>query len=89
MNPFDYSKAFIGFWTAQSEALNKVQIPAAKALAEGMQAAVSGKLPNMPDTPTELSDGVADLARAGESVVELWSAAVCHVRQARHDHPDQ
>jgi hypothetical protein len=43
MNLFDYSKAFTGFWTAQSEALVKVQMQAAKALTEGMQAAASGK----------------------------------------------
>jgi polyhydroxyalkanoate synthase subunit PhaE len=76
MNPFDYSKAFISFWTAQSEALVKVQQQAATALAEGMRAVASGKIPKPPDMPTELSDGVADLARAGESMVELWSAAV-------------
>ena len=60
MNPLDYSKAFTDFWTAQGEALMKAQEQAAKALAGGMQAAASGKLPMMPELPADLSDGAAE-----------------------------
>ena len=75
MNPFDYSKAFTDFWAAQGQALMKAQEQAAKALAGGMKAAASGKFPMMPELPSDLSGGAADLANAGKSMVELWSAA--------------
>jgi hypothetical protein len=35
----------------------------------------SGALPTMPDMPTDLSASVADLATAGQSVIEMWTAA--------------
>ncbi len=75
MNPFDYSKAIADFWTAQGEAVMKAQQQAGKALAEGMQAMASGTLPAMPELPTDLSASVAELATAGRSVMEMWSAA--------------
>ena len=78
MNPLDYSKAFTAFWTAQGEALRKAQEQAGKSLAEGMQAMASGTLPSipgMPGMPTDLSASVADLTRASQSVMEMWSAA--------------
>ena len=75
MNPLDYSKAFVDFWTAQGDAMKEAQEQASRALTEGMQALVSGTLPKMPSTPTDLSAGVADLTRAGQSVMEMWSAA--------------
>ena len=75
MNPFDYSKAVTDFWTAQGQALMKAQEQAGKALAEGMQAAVSGKFPMIPTMPTDFSAGATDLASASKSVMELWSAA--------------
>ena len=75
MNPLDYSKAVTDFWTAQGQALMKAQEQAGKALAEGMKAVTSGKFPMMPDMPPDLSAGAADLAHAGKSMMELWSAA--------------
>jgi hypothetical protein len=75
MNPFDYSKAFTDFWTAQGQALMQAQERAGAALAQGMQAATSGKLPMMPDMPADLSAGAADLGRASKSVMDLWTAA--------------
>ena len=51
MNPFDYSKAIADFWTAQGQALMKAQEQAGAALAQGMKAVTSGKLPMMPDMP--------------------------------------
>ena len=69
MNPLDYSKAVTDFWSAQGRALLQAQEQVGKVLAEGMQAAASGK---MPDT---LSAEAGDLARAAQSVVKLWSAA--------------
>ena len=75
MNPFDYSKSFTDFWTAQSQALMQAQQQAGKALAEGMQAAKSGKPPMLPGMPADLSAGAGDLARASQSVMELWTAA--------------
>jgi hypothetical protein len=75
MNPFDYSKSFTDFWTAQSQALMQAQQQAGKALAEGMQAAKSGKPPMLPGMPADLSAGAGDLARASQSVMDLWTAA--------------
>jgi polyhydroxyalkanoate synthase subunit PhaE len=75
MNPFDYSKAVADFWTAQGRAFTQAQQRAGKALAEGMQALASGTVPAMPEIPTDLSASVADLATAGQSVMEMWSAA--------------
>jgi hypothetical protein len=75
MNPLDYTKAFTDFWTAQGDALKKAQEQAGKALEEGMQALASGAMPKMPGLPTDLSAGVAELTQAGQSIMELWSAA--------------
>ena len=75
MNPFDYSKAVADFWTAQSQALMKAQEQAGAALVQGMTAVTSGKLPMMPDMPRDLSSGASELAQAGKSVMDLWSAA--------------
>jgi hypothetical protein len=76
LNPFDYSKPVAHFWTAQGEVLLKAQQQVGKALADGVQAAASGTLPELPDTPTDPYAGVADLASAGQSVMEMWSAAI-------------
>jgi hypothetical protein len=75
MNPFDYSKAVADFWTAQGQALMKAQEQTSAALAQGMKAVMSGKLPMMPNMPSDLSTGASDLANAGKSMMELWSAA--------------
>ena len=75
LNPFDYAKAVADFWTAQGHALMKAQQQAGQALAEGVQAMATGTLPNLPELPTDLSAGIADLASAGQSVMEMWSAA--------------
>jgi hypothetical protein len=75
MNPFDYSKAVTDFWTAQAQSLMSAQQQAGVALAEGMKAVTSGKLPMMPEMPPNLSAGATELASAGKSVIELWSAA--------------
>jgi polyhydroxyalkanoate synthase subunit PhaE len=75
MNPFDYSKAVADFWTAQGQALMKAQQQAGAALAEGVKAVTSGKFPMMPDMPLDFSKGANDLAQAGKSLMDLWSAA--------------
>ena len=75
MNPFDYSKAISDFWSAQGRALLQAQEQVGKALAEGMQAVASGKIPKMPSMPDNLSAEADDLARVARSVMELWSAA--------------
>jgi hypothetical protein len=75
MNPFDYSKAVTDFWSAQGQALMKAQEQAGLALAEGMKAVTSGQFPMMPNMPSDLSGGATDLANAGKSMMELWSAA--------------
>jgi hypothetical protein len=75
MNPFDYSKAIADFWTTQSQVLMKAQAQAGAALVQGMTAVTSGKLPVMPDMPADFSSGASELAKAGKSVVDLWSAA--------------
>jgi hypothetical protein len=75
MNPLDYSKAVTDFWSAQGRALFQAQEQVGKVLAEGMQAAASGKMPTMPSMPDTLSAEAGDLARAAQSVVKLWSAA--------------
>jgi hypothetical protein len=74
MNPFDYSKAVTDFWTAQGQALMKAQEQAGAAFAQGMTAVTSGKIPMMPAMPSDLSAGATDLANAGKSMMELWSA---------------
>jgi hypothetical protein len=63
------------FWTAQGQALMKAQEQAGLALAEGMKAVSSGKFPMMPNMPSDLSGGATELANAGKSMMELWSAA--------------
>ena len=75
MNPFDYSKAVTDFWAAQGRALMRAQEQAGAALAQGMTAMTSGKFPMMPSMPSDLSGGASDLANAGKSMMELWSAA--------------
>ncbi len=75
MNPFDYSKAAATFWAAQGQALLKAQEQAGMALVEGMKAVTSGKLPMMPEMPTDLSADAAELTQASKSVMDLWSAA--------------
>jgi polyhydroxyalkanoate synthase subunit PhaE len=75
MNPLHYSKAVTDFWSAQGRALLQAQEQVGKVLAEGMQAAASGKIPTMPSMPDALSAEATDLARAAQSVVKLWSAA--------------
>jgi hypothetical protein len=75
MNPFDYSKALTDFWSAQGQALMKAQEQAGAALAQSMAAMTSGKFPVMPNMPSDLSAGASDLANAGKSMMELWSAA--------------
>jgi polyhydroxyalkanoate synthase subunit PhaE len=75
MNPFDYSKAIADFWTTQSQVLMKAQAQAGAALVQGMTAVTSGKLPTMPDMPADLTSGASELAQAGKSMMDLWSAA--------------
>src|ERR1700733_932446 len=75
MNPFDYSKAVADFWTAQGQALMNAQQQAGAAIAQGMKAVTSGKFPMMPDMPLDFSKGATDLAQAGKSLMDLWSAA--------------
>jgi hypothetical protein len=75
LNLFDYAKPVADFWTGQGHALMKAQQQAGQALAEGVQAMATGTLPNTPELPTDLSAGIADLASAGQSVMEMWSAA--------------
>lgn len=53
----------------------KAQEQAGAALAQGMKAITSGKIPMMPDMPSNLSTGAAELAQASKSVMDLWSAA--------------
>jgi hypothetical protein len=75
MNPFDYSKAVTDFWTAQGRALMSAQQQAGTALAEGVKAMTSGRLPAMPSLPADLSTGATELANASKSVMDLWTAA--------------
>jgi polyhydroxyalkanoate synthase subunit PhaE len=75
MNPSDYAKTIADFWTAQGQALLKAQQQVGKAMADGAQAMTSGSPPEMPALPADLSTGVTELAAAGRSVMELWSAA--------------
>jgi len=75
MSLLDYSKALADFWSAQGRALSQAQEQVGKALAEGIQAVASGKLPPLPSMPQNLSPEAEDLARALKSMVDLWSAA--------------
>jgi hypothetical protein len=62
----DYAKTFFAFWKAQSEAFVQAQEQAGRAMADGMQAMASGRLPSFAD---------GDLAKAGKAMTELWEAA--------------
>ena len=80
MNPLDYAKAVTEFWTAQGQALMAAQQQAGQAMAAGVQALTAGALttgalPALPGVPSDLTPGVAELSRAGQSLAELWSAA--------------
>jgi hypothetical protein len=74
VNPFDYTKAFTDFWSAQGEAVMKAQEQATRAMADGMQAMASGTMP-MPGMPSDFSASSVDLGRASQSMMELLSAA--------------
>ena len=75
MNPLDYAKSFTDFWTAQGQALKKAQEQVGHAFADNMQTVASGTLPRLPSMPTDLSAGIADMTRAGQSVIETLSTA--------------
>ena len=75
MSPADPTQAFTDFWKAQSQVFTATQEQAGKAFMDGMQAMASGKFPGMPDMSGDLSKDSDDLARAGKSMTELWSAA--------------
>jgi len=73
MNPFDFTKSMSEFWSAQSQAFMAAQQQAVRATMDGMQAMASGKLP---EAPADLNAGLAELTRAGQAMMELWSAAL-------------
>jgi len=73
MNPFDFTKSMSEFWSAQSQAFMAAQQQAVRATMDGMQAMASGKLP---EAPVDLGAGLAELTRAGQAMMELWSAAL-------------
>ena len=78
MNPFDYGKVFTDFWAAGSQALMKAQEQATQAMTGGLQAMAAGAmpgLPGLPGLPADLAAGTADLARANQAMIDLWSAA--------------
>ncbi len=64
----DYAKVLTDLWSAQGEAMLRAQQQAARAMTEGMQALVSGKLP-------ALAADTADLSKAADATMKLWSAA--------------
>jgi hypothetical protein len=72
----DYTKGLFEFWKAQGEALMHAGQTANKMFADGMQALASAGAPMVPGTAPDLASGAADLARAGNAVMELWSAAL-------------
>ncbi len=55
MHPLHYSTAVTDFCSAQGRAWLQAQV--GEALAEGVQAAASGKVPKMPSMPNDLSNG--------------------------------
>jgi hypothetical protein len=71
----DPAKAFTDFWKAQSQAFTQAQEQAGKVFVDGMQAMAAGKFPTMPDLGGTPSKDTDDLARAGQAMTELWSAA--------------
>jgi class III poly(R)-hydroxyalkanoic acid synthase PhaE subunit len=71
----DPTRAFADFWTAQGKAFLKVQQQASQAFADGMQALAAGEPALKPEVQIDISTAVADLARVGQSVSALLSAA--------------
>ena len=75
MSPTDLSKALTDLWATQVQVWLNTQEHATKAMAEGIQAMTAGAFPARPEMPADLSAGMAELSRAGQSLAELWSAA--------------
>ena len=75
MNPADYTKAFADFWSNGSQAMMKAQEDAGRAFADGMKAMAAGKIPGLAALPGDMAAGSADMTRAGQAVMDLWSAA--------------
>jgi polyhydroxyalkanoate synthase subunit PhaE len=71
MDPFEYAKSIANMWALGGKALLSAQEAGARAMGT---AAAPGILPDMSMLP-DLTEGMADLARAGQSVTELWSSA--------------
>lgn len=75
MSTADYAKALTDFWSAQGKAMLDAQQQAARAMTDGMQAMLAGKVPAAPASAPELGALAADMQHAGDSVLQLWTAA--------------
>ena len=75
MNPVDYGKAFTDFWAVGNQALMKAQEQVTQAMTGGLHAMTGGTMPGLPGVPADAAAGSADLARANQAMMDLWSAA--------------
>jgi hypothetical protein len=71
----DPTRAFADFWTAQGKAFLTVQQQASQGFADGMQALAADAPALKPEVPIDISTAAAGLARVGQSVSALLSAA--------------
>lgn len=86
MDMFEYGKALASLWTLGGQAVLSAQENAARALSERMTSAMTGAmtgavpgmaapmLPQLPQLP-DLSGESADLTRATQAAIDMWSAA--------------
>jgi polyhydroxyalkanoate synthase subunit PhaE len=71
MDPFEYAKSIANIWALGGKALLSAQEAGVRAMGTAVAPGVQPDVPMIPD----LTEGMADLARAGQSVMELWASA--------------
>jgi hypothetical protein len=71
MDPFEYARSIANMWALGGKAFLSAQEAGVRAMGTTVAPGVVPDVSMMPD----LAGGMADLARAGQSVMELWSSA--------------
>lgn len=80
MTPFDYTKALTDFWSTQAKTMMQAQEEATRALSDRLQAMAGGALPAMSGA-TDISTTVAEMGRASQAMLDLWSGASALAQQ--------
>src|SRR5271170_4460680 len=71
MDPFEYARSIANIWALGGKALLSAQEAGARAMGTTV---APGVLPDMSKLP-DLAEGMAEVVRAGQSVMELWTSA--------------